>query len=319
MPELSYLDLVSLTDGFPYPGSDEYRTTTSSLFTITSHDGLGNLGYVLPRVVEALRKEKIPILIIDDKARQVRISEELDSIEKRSTAINELSLRWKTEKKFQILSGWRSELFPVYYPAGQLYFTIERAACPLFGFVSYGAHLTAYIPSTETSPLKIWISRRAATKATYPNMLDNTVAGGIAYPYGAFDTLVKESEEEAGYEPDFIRENAVNAGAASYYYVRTSLAGGESGWLQPEIEFCYDLKVNENSPAPKPVDGEVSQFYLWDVDKVQEELRKGNFKPNTALITIDFLIRHGIITPETEPDYLEIVSRMHRRLEHPLC
>jgi hypothetical protein len=29
---------------------------------------------------------------------------------------------------------------------------------------------------------------------------------------------------------------------------------------------------------------------------------------------VDFLIRHGIITPENEPDFVEISMRLHRRL-----
>jgi len=33
----------------------------------------------------------------------------------------------------------------------------------------------------------------------------------------------------------------------------------------------------------------------------------------------DFFIRHGIITPENEPNYVEISSRIHRTLEFPLA
>jgi hypothetical protein len=32
---------------------------------------------------------------------------------------------------------------------------------------------------------------------------------------------------------------------------------------------------------------------------------------------IDFFIRHGILSAENEPDYLDIVARLHRRMEHP--
>ena len=30
-------------------------------------------------------------------------------------------------------------------------------------------------------------------------------------------------------------------------------------------------------------------------------------------------MRHGIITPDSEPDYIEIVARLHRTLEFPLA
>lgn len=114
-------------------------------------------------------------------------------------------------------------------------------------------------------------------------MLDNTVAGGISYPYGVFDTLIKECGEEAGFEAQLIKEKAKSVGSVSYYYIRTAAAGGERGFLQPEVQYIYDLELSEDSPMPKPVDGEVQEFYLWDVDTVRQEIAAGNFKPNTAL------------------------------------
>jgi hypothetical protein len=35
------------------------------------------------------------------------------------------------------------------------------------------------------------------------------------------------------------------------------------------------------------------------------------------MVMVDFFVRHGLITAENEPDYLEISSRLHRRLEYP--
>ena len=34
------------------------------------------------------------------------------------------------------------------------------------------------------------------------------------------------------------------------------------------------------------------------------------------IVLIDFMVRKGIITPENEPDYQEIVTRLHGRFEH---
>jgi len=48
--------------------------------------------------------------------------------------------------------------------------------------------------------------------------------------------------------------------------------------------------------------------------KVMEALHSGTFKPNCGLILVDFLMRHGIVTPETEPNYIEMAWRMRRRL-----
>jgi hypothetical protein len=53
------------------------------------------------------------------------------------------------------------------------------------------------------------------------------------------------------------------------------------------------------------------------VDEVKEALSRAEFKTNSAVVMIDFFIRHGIITADNEKDYVEIVQRMHRRLPFP--
>ena len=47
---------------------------------------------------------------------------------------------------------------------------------------------------------------------------------------GMFESLVKESMEEASLEEDLVRKHAKAVGVVSYFY-RTS-----AGWLQPEVE-----------------------------------------------------------------------------------
>lgn len=86
--------------------------------------------------------------------------------------------------------------------------------------------------------------------------------------------------------------------------------------MQPEVEYIYDIKLDA-SIIPKPCDDEVEDFRLYTVEELKQALANGEFKPNCAIVLIDFFIRHGILTPENEPDYLEIMGRMHRRLEFP--
>lgn len=38
------------------------------------------------------------------------------------------------------------------------------------------------------------------------------------------------------------------------------------------------------------------------------------FKPNCGLIIVDFLVRHGFVSAETEPNFIEITTRCHRNL-----
>jgi isopentenyldiphosphate isomerase len=82
------------------------------------------------------------------------------------------------------------------------------------------------------------------------------------------------------------------------------------------VEYVFDLKLDSQT-IPTPGDNEVEEFKLLSIPEVQEALARGEFKPNCANIMIDFFIRHGYLTPENEPDFLEIVARLHRRLEYP--
>ena len=164
--------------------------------------------------------------------------------------------------------------------------------------------------------MKIWTPRRARTKQTYGGMLDNAVAGGIASGESPFESLVRECGEEASLGEELVRSKAKASGTVTYWYIRDERAGGETNLMQPEVQYVYDLELPEDT-IPKPGDDEVEEFYLWGVEEVQEAMRRGEFKPNCALVVLDFLVRHGILTTENERDYIEIVSRLHRKLEFP--
>jgi hypothetical protein len=83
------------------------------------------------------------------------------------------------------------------------------------------------------------------------------------------------------------------------------------GWLRNDTMFVYDLEL----PADfKPVnnDGEIASFRLMELDEVAEILAAGeDFKFNVALVLIDFLIRHGHLTPE-HPDYSDLALGLWR-------
>jgi 8-oxo-dGTP pyrophosphatase MutT (NUDIX family) len=218
---------------------------------------------------------------------------------------------------WRVLDKWRDELYAVYGPGGEHVFSVERSASALFGVVTYGVHLTCYTTDKETGEMKLWIPKRARTKQTYPGMLDNTVAGGIAAGEQPFECLVREAMEEASL-PEDVSRKAKAAGCVTYFYIRDSRAGGETGLLQPECQYIYDLDLSGEDVVCKPNDEEVEAFHLLGVDEVLEALGKAEFKPNCAVVMIEFLIRHGYITRENERHYAEIVQRCHRRLEFPM-
>ncbi|ODQ68039.1 hypothetical protein NADFUDRAFT_81129 [Nadsonia fulvescens var. elongata DSM 6958] len=313
---LSNLDLVNLCDSVPYPGTEAHQAIEDNCYRFYSHDGV-QLGLMIPVVVKALG-EYNQYFNIDETKRTISLDTSLDTEAARSAAIAQVSMDWKLKKLFHNLEGWRNELYAVYNPTRTIYFLIERAVSVLFGVNTYGVHITGYVPPNPAkgTALKLWIPRRSYTKPTFPGMLDNCVAGGLGYPHGLFQTAIKECEEEAGLKEEYVKTHLKPAGVISYIYRKLAVFDSEDGILQPEVEYVYDLVIEEGI-IPEPCDGEVDQFFLMELEEVLNELAKGSFKPNSAIVTIDFLIRHGLITPETETNYMEICSRIHRRLPNP--
>lgn len=191
---------------------------------------------------------------------------------------------------------------------------MERAGSALLGVNTYGVHLTVYVNTPKG--MKIWVPRRARTKQTFGGMLDNTVAGGISVNEKPIDCVVREAAEEASFSEQFVRSNLKPCGTVSYLYIRDERAGGEAGLIQPECQYVYDMEVGPET-VPQPGDNEVEEFLLWSIEEVQEGLAEGQFKPNCAVVLLDFFIRHGIMTAENEKDYVKIVSRLHRKLPFP--
>ncbi len=200
------------------------------------------------------------------------------------------------------ISGWRGELYPVKTAfAAKPLFQMERAAVPRLGVRAYGVHMNGYV--RRGGAIEMWIARRSRAKPTFPGMLDNMVAGGQPIGIGLADNLVKECGEEAGIPPALARR-AVPVGAISY------IKEVDEG-LKPDVQFCFDLELPADF-VPRPVDGEIESFHLMPLDEVARLVAQTReFKFNCNLVAIDFLMRHGFISPE-DPDYLEIALGLHR-------
>ncbi|KAF2459245.1 thiamine pyrophosphokinase-related protein-like protein [Lineolata rhizophorae] len=319
------LELVDDCDRFPYfqtnPEAYERYMNTLYAFQVPPTDPDSpppTVGLVLPRVAEVLRG--LPDWEIDDDALTLTLTGGTDAAS-RSAIVAQMAAAMRKTGHFQVLAKWRNELYPVYATASaptttNHLFDIERAASPLFGIVTYGVHLTGFVRDPDAPHgLKIWVPRRARAK-TYGSMLDNTVAGGVATGEEPFETLVREAAEEASLPEPLIRERATAVGTVSYFYIREERAGGETGLMQPECQYAYDIELPPDV-VPKPNDDEVEGFYLWTVNEIKAALSRREFKPNCAIVMLDFFVRQGILTIENEPDYVQIVARLHRMIDLP--
>ncbi|KZT26170.1 hypothetical protein NEOLEDRAFT_274168 [Neolentinus lepideus HHB14362 ss-1] len=327
------LDLVNLCDNFHVSSSPDALVP----WRLDSSAGSPVIGLLRPEIVKKLLEETSNAwhaIWTNEGQKLVAMSfaSETSTPVQRTDVMKELCERWRDEGFLSDVIGkskWRNEMYPVYAnPFGAQYvkdeekgtenyvFEMERSACALFGVVTYGVHMTVYEEDEEGS-IKIWVPTRAKTKPTWPGYLDNTVAGGIPSGLSAWTAIVKESMEEASIDPAIVQTHAKAVGAISYFFAT------KAGWLQPEIEFVYDLRIpssiaypDREKFRPKPLDGEVEAFELLPLDEVLKRMRLGLFKANCAVVIIDFLIRKGFITPDNEPNYMEILTRMHSRFEY---
>ena len=313
-----YLSSTSalMTNSFPYYENDpdEYDKLRSTCWELRLEAASGPYGYMKDSVVEKMPWDH-DVWQIDREAKRVTPTPKHEKHDQEDIIRDTLE-KAKREAIFEVLKGWRSELYPVHGPycSRRPMLNMERAGSALFGINSYGVHMTVYVNTPQG--LKIWVPRRARNKQTYGGMLDNTVAGGLSTGERPFDCIVREAAEEASFSEQLVRSNAKPCGTVSYFHIREARAGGEAGLLQPECQYVFDMEISAEV-IPKPGDNEVEDFYLWTVEEVKRALAEGQFKPNCAAVLLDFFIRHGILSAENEKDYVEIVSRLHRKLPFP--
>ena len=240
----------------------------------------------------------------------VMLQESLSTPEERTIAVGKVCQQMREREEFSPLKGWRDELYPIAAShSAKPAFSIERAAAGMIGMKQYGSHMNGYVwRSDEAGERKVhmWVARRAKTKATFPDMLDQIVAGGIGNGLGVRETIIKEAEEEACMPPE-LAEKAVAVGCISYFFEDPRRG------LYPETEFLFDIELPETY-VPQIVDGEVSEFFCWPLDEVCRRIGLKEFKPNCAVVIIDFLVRHGYITADNFRDYDDMVARLRQSI-----
>ncbi|KAL4931841.1 NUDIX hydrolase [Aspergillus undulatus] len=143
---------------------------------------------------------------------------------------------------------------------------IAHSASSLIGILAPGVQVICYVKH-PTCGLLLWVGRRSRNKQTYPGMLDSTTAGGLesAFADQLREAAVRETVQKASLDKGFVRERLVI----------TTL----------RLNTSYDLELPLRI-TPVPGDGEVENFYLWDIDEVLEALKSGEFKLNSDVGTV---------------------------------
>mmetsp|Transcript_137711 Transcript_137711/g.239351 ORF Transcript_137711/g.239351 Transcript_137711/m.239351 type:complete len:183 (-) Transcript_137711:155-703(-) len=175
-----------------------------------------------------------------------------------------------------------------------------------FGVPSYGVHINGYVRDPENPnnprPHSMWVATRSLSKATYPGLLDQFVAGGQPSSMSLLENMRKECEEEASLPPEVVA-SASATGLVSYRYA-TRKGLSTKRLITFDVEMPHDL-------SPICADGEVEEFNLVPVGEMLDSIRYQlpRWKPNSALVAIDFAMRHGLISPD-EPGFVQIAQKL---------
>ncbi|SPJ81605.1 related to thiamin pyrophosphokinase [Fusarium torulosum] len=305
-PSRKLLDLITAIDSAPLDFGSNY----APYYRLFLSPDPRPHGFILPATVSLMPWPKT--FTIDHDSRSVTLSEPPSTstlTEHASSSFQQAVDKAVDNDLFPILNKEHSEYFRVV--GARSFVQIERFSAPLFGIATRGAHLTGYVRGND-GRIKIWVARRSRHLFSYPGLLDSTVAGGIKASDAPLACIKAESTEEACLPPDLVSSRVEPAGVITLANINS-----QSKLFHPEIIYVFDLDM-PSDVVPTPGDDEVEEFVLMDCGEVVERMLKGEFKPEVCPVMIDFLVRRGFITKESEGDFEEIQKRLRREIPVPM-
>ena len=181
-----------------------------------------------------------------------------------------------------LLTGWRDERF-CFWNDGQVLpgaqsqarLDVERAGFRFLGLLSHAVHVNGFVPDG-----RLWVARRALSKATDPGLLDNVTAGGLPSGESVRDCLQRELAEEAGLM-DLQGLACVSAG-----WVRSARQEPQ-GW-HDEVIHVFNLGLAPDF-VPRNQDGEVAAFMCLEPAAVLAQMQAQAFTVDAALSLVEGL------------------------------
>lgn len=197
---LSFLDLINRCNNFHLPVNHGPEDPTASThrdyvvpWSLSQSPDSPVIGLLKPELIDVLRQEPEGAFVIPERAQpgsryRVSFHSSIDTPSKRTDVMKKLCERWRDSGTlFQNVIGpkkWRNEMYPVYRnpfgvhlshdrdakkhdsDTGNYLFELERAACSLFGVITYGVHMTIYHEDADGNNVRIWTPTRSRTKQT---------------------------------------------------------------------------------------------------------------------------------------------------------
>ena len=178
--------------------------------------------------------------------------------------------------------GWRNELLDVWTDAGDppvRVAAIERGVMRPLGLVTRAVHLNGW--STDG---RLWVARRALTKATDPGMWDTLVGGLIGSGEPEQLALERECDEEAGLDAqDIAPRNAL-------HQVTRMRRRIPEGYQAEDVLTCECVLAPH--VIPKNRDGEVMEIRCLAPAEVLRMLQAGAFTVEAMIVITEDLLRN---------------------------
>lgn len=169
--------------------------------------------------------------------------------------------------------AWRDELLDV-FGEGRRLGAIERAAVRPLGLLTKAVHLNAWSPDGQ-----LWIARRAATKTTDPGMWDTLVGGLTGSGESLENSLLRESNEEAGLSPADMQNRTP---LRIILRMHRRLPEG----YQVEDVLVSDCTLSDTVELENK-DGEVSEFRLVSIKEAWSMVEANLFTREAELVILD--------------------------------
>ena len=183
--------------------------------------------------------------------------------------------------------GWRNELLDVWaqdekhpnHPQKRVA-AIERGVMRPLGLMTQAVHLSGW-----SEDGRLWVARRALTKATDPGMWDTLVGGLVGNFEDPDDALVRESDEEAGLDaPDIIARTPLRTIA----HMKRQIPEG----FQLEAVLTCECVLAPHV-TPRNRDGEVMDIQLLDTETLYKLLKEDAFTLEASIVITEDLLNRA--------------------------
>ena len=237
-------------------------------------------GWLFPDVVDVLSGLEC-VQIFSDSA---HLGQNLPGGQKLDAFLAEIALRLKSAG---CTPGWRNELLDVWtqqddpasLPPSRVG-AIERGVMRPLGLTTRAVHLSGW-----SEDGRLWVARRALTKATDPGMWDTLVGGLVGNLEDPDLALVRESDEEAGLDaPDILGRTPLRTIA----YMKRRIP---EGYQSEAVLTCECVLPDHVTPQNR--DGEVMEIQLLDSETLYKMLKSDAFTLEASIVITEDLWRRA--------------------------